>query len=148
MKSLFKPQLKKLGVSPVVAVLLLIAITITIAAFFYVYIVPVISGVKSDISRIVALQYEEIMIDDMYYKNNVLHIYVRNLSPYSVIISDVFIEYNGEIVAVFHDLNVAIQSNDVVEITLLVTLEWGKSYDVKVFTSQGAYAERKLVLLG
>ena len=138
-------ELKK-AVSPILAIILLIVITTTLSAFVYVYVLPWISGVRHTFEEVVSLQYEEIMIDDVYYKNGNLHIYIRNLSPSKVIIDSLYIEYKGAVIFSLTEINKTIESNDVMELIVSVELEYGKSYNVRVITKRGITAERRLVL--
>ncbi len=124
------------------------AITATLSAFIYVYILPWLFGVRYGMEEALSLHYEEIMIDDLYYEDGTLHIYVRNLSPFKVTIDAVYIEYKGEIIYSTTGLGIDVESNDVVEVIVEVTLEYGKSYNVKVSTKRGIIAERRLVLWG
>jgi len=132
------------GISPIIAVLLLLAITSIASALLYFYVLSIIGEFKYSVVEILA-PYESIMIDDVWYSNDELHVYVRNLGTDDVTISTVYIEQDGAIIHVFKGINVIISSNDVIELNLRVSLEDG-SYLVKVATEKGSTAERRLIV--
>jgi len=141
-------RLLNLGVSPIVAVLLLIVITSFLSIILYFYVLPMIYGVSYSVRELVIVERGDIMIDDIWYKNGEIHVYVRNLGSKSVTITSLYIEYNGEIIKSVVGINEKIESYDVIELSYPVNLESGKSYLVIVYTERGSSAERRLVLWG
>lgn len=132
------------GMSPIVAVLLLLAITSVVSVILYLYVLSVIGGLRYSIIEILA-PYEDIMIDDLWYKNEELHVYVRNLSGGVITVSSVYVEDDGATVSAFTDLNIVVSSNDVIELRLRVALKEG-SYLVRVTTIGGSIAEKRLIV--
>jgi len=148
MRFFLKLLRSKKGISPVVVTLLLAVIVITLSAFVYVYVLSWTSEARYELESIISLHSEEIMIDDVYYKDNVLRVYVRNLSPFKVIVDSLYVEHDGSVVFSSLNLNTYIEPDDVVELTFSVSLEESKSYNVKIVTKRGTIAERRLIMWG
>jgi len=114
------------GISPIVAVLLLLVITSVASAILYFYVLSVVGGLRYSIIEI-------------------LHVYVRNLSGGTITVSSVYVERDGVIISAFTDLNVVVSSNDVIELRLRVALKEG-SYLVRITTIGGSTAEKRLIV--
>jgi len=138
--------MKRRGISPVIAVLLLIVIAVAAAILTYVWITGYIGTLQTQ-STGQQLQ-ERIRIEAIDGAGGRrLTIYVRNVGETAVTISAAYLinATNGDVLASNTDLSVGIDPGDVsnsVTITGIRTDVWvdGKTYVVKVVTAKGTEA--------
>jgi len=137
--------LNKKGVSPIIAVLLLIVITVTAALLTYLWVLGYIgsaqrSGQPSQLE-------EKIKIDGVKVSGNTITIYVRNIGSVRVVIQAVYIlnATTGAVIDANTNLNVGLDPGQVsgdtdVQITVSGTYTSGYTYVAKVVTTKGTEA--------
>jgi len=134
--------LNKLGVSPVIAVLLLVVISVIAGTLLYVWL----SGYMGTLQTGVGTEQlkEKIKIEGVGYSGGALTVYVRNIGDTKVSLKAVYLyDASGTVVAADTDEDVALDPGDVgtiPETGLSYTLSSGKTYTVKVVTQRGTEA--------
>ncbi|RLF08115.1 MAG: hypothetical protein DRJ64_01705 [Thermoprotei archaeon] len=132
--------MNKRGVSPVIAVLLLVVIAVAAAVLTYIWILSY-TGTLQQQSGTEQLQ-ERIKIDGVQVSGNTLTIYVRNIGDVKVNITSAYLLRNDNVLKSNTGLNVEIDPGQVDSSIQLtgVTLDDGQTYVVKVVTLKGTEA--------
>ena len=136
--------LNKKGVSPIIAVLLLIVITVTAALLTYLWVLGYIgsaqrSGQPSQLE-------EKIKIDGVKVSDTTVFIYVRNIGSVRVVIQAAYIlnATTGTVIDAKTDLNVGLDPGEVsgtnVYVEVSGTYTSGYTYVAKVVTTKGTEA--------
>lgn len=136
--------LNKKGVSPIIAVLLLIVITVTAALLTYLWVLGYIgsaqrSGQPSQLE-------EKIKIDGVKVSDNRVTIYVRNIGSVRVVIQAAYIlnATTGTVIDAETNLNVGLDPGEVsgtnVYVEVSGTYTSGYTYVAKVVTTKGTEA--------
>jgi len=136
--------LNKKGVSPIIAVLLLIVITVTAALLTYLWVLGYIgsaqrSGQPSQLE-------EKIKIDGVKVSDGTVTIYVRNIGSVRVVIQAAYIlnATTGTVIDAQTDLNVGLDPGEVsgtnVYVEVSGTYTSGYTYVAKVVTTKGTEA--------
>ena len=126
------------AVSPVIATLLLILIAVAAAVLVYVWVTGYASSVTS--AGTPELR-ENIKIEAISYDDGTLKVYVRNIGDTSVTIDYVYVlsaETNEVEATAKVDVDIGV--NEVGEVSASVTLQSGKTYVIKVVTTNGVEA--------
>ena len=137
--------LNKLGVSPVIAVLLLVVISVIAGTLLYVWLTGYMGTLQTGVGT--EQLKEKIKIEGVGYSGGALTVYVRNIGDTKVTLKAVYL-YNasGTVVAADTDENVELDPGEVGTIPqtsdndLSYTLSSGKTYTVKVVTQRGTEA--------
>ena len=130
-------KLGKKGVSPVIAVLLLIVIAVAAAVLTYLWVLGYIGTVQST-GGTEQLQ-KRIKIEGVNTVNNT--VYVRNIGDIKVTIDAVYVLNATGVIASNTSIEQEIDPGNVQEISLpSVTWESGKTYIVKTVTETGTEA--------
>ena len=139
--------MKRRGISPVIAVLLLIVIAVAAAILTYVWITGYIGTLQTQSTGQQLQERIKIEAVDIGAGGGSLTIYVRNVGETAVTISAAYLinATNGDVLASNTDLSVGINPGDVsngVTITDISAGVWvdGKTYVVKVVTAKGTEA--------
>ena len=138
-------DLNKLGVSPVIAVLLLVVIAVIAGTLLYVWLTGYMGTLQTGVGT--EQLKEKIKIEGVGYSGGALTVYVRNIGDTKVSLKAVYL-YNasGTVVAADTDENVELDPGEVGTIPqagdndLSYTLSSGKTYTVKVVTQRGTEA--------
>ena len=136
--------LNKKGVSPIIAVLLLIVITVTAPLLTYLWVLGYIgsaqrSGQPSQLE-------EKIKIDGVKVSDGTVTIYVRNIGSVRVVIQAAYIlnATTGTVIDAKTDLNVGLDPGEVsgtnVYVEVSGTYTSGYTYVAKVVTTKGTEA--------
>ena len=138
--------LNKKGVSPIIAVLLLIVITVTAALLTYLWVLGYIGSAQKSGQPPEQLE-EKIKIDGVKVSGNTITIYVRNIGSVRVVIQAVYIlnATTGAVIDANTNLNVGLDPGQVsgdtdVQITVSGTYTSGYTYVAKVVTKKGTEA--------
>jgi len=126
------------AVSPVIATLLLILIAVAAAVLVYVWV----TGYASSVTTAGTPELREnIKIEAISYDDDTLKVYVRNIGDTSVTIDYVYVlsAETNEVEATAN-VDVDIGVNEVGEVSASVTLQSGKTYVIKVVTTNGVEA--------
>jgi len=135
--------LNKLGVSPVIAVLLLVVISVIAGTLLYVWLTGYMGTLQTGVGT--EQLKEKIKIEGVGYDGvALLTVYVRNIGDTEVTLKAVYVyDASGTVVAADTDEDVALDPGDVgtiPETGLSYTLSSGKTYTVKVVTQRGTEA--------
>ena len=134
--------LNKLGVSPVIAVLLLVVIAVIAGTLLYVWLTGYMGTLQTGVGT--EQLKEKIKIEGVGYSGGALTVYVRNIGDTKVSLKAVYLyDASGTVVAADTDEDVALDPGDVgtiPETGLSYTLSSGKTYTVKVVTQRGTEA--------
>lgn len=134
--------MNKRGVSPVIAVLLLVVIAVAAAVLTYIWILSYTGSLQQQ-SGTEQLQ-ERIKIDGVQVNDSNLKIYVRNIGDVKVKITSAYLLKNDNVLKSNTGLNVEIDPGHVnYSITIDisgVSLNDGETYVVKVVTLKGTEA--------
>jgi len=134
--------LNKLGVSPVIAVLLLVVISVIAGTLLYVWLTGYMGTLQTGVGT--EQLKEKIKIEGVGYSGGALTVYVRNIGDTKVSLKAVYLyDASGTVVAADTDEDVALDPGDVgtiPETGLSYTLSSGKTYTVKVVTQRGTEA--------
>ena len=128
------------GVSPVIAVLLLVVIAVAAAVLTYIWILSYTGSLQQQ-SNTKQLQ-ERLKIDGVQATTNALTVYVRNIGNSKVEISSLYLIHSGSIT---HQTttSVSIDANSVTSISWTLgdnAISSGQTYTVKVVTTSGTEA--------
>ncbi|ABL78612.1 archaellin/type IV pilin N-terminal domain-containing protein [Thermofilum pendens] len=136
--------MKKRGVSPVIATLLLIVIAVAAAVLAYIWITGY-QGTLTQQASTTQLQ-ERIAIEAVSYNGTTLTAYVRNVGDVKVNITTIYV-FNGSGTIINSNNNnyqlatpVVISPGQVSTVTTSVTLTAGNTYTVEVVTKYGTKA--------
>jgi len=142
-------DLNKIGVSPVIAVLLLVVISVIAGTLLYVWLTGYMGTLQTGVGT--EQLKEKIKIEGVKYESSdttgTVTVYVRNIGDTKVTLNAVYL-YNasGTVVAADTDENVELDPGEVGTIPqtngndLSCTLSSGKTYTVKVVTQRGTEA--------
>jgi len=134
--------MNKRGVSPVIAVLLLVVIAVAAAVLTYIWILSYTGSLQQQ-SGTEQLQ-ERIKIDGVQVSDSNLKIYVRNIGDVKVNITSAYLLKNDNVLKSNTSLNVEIDPGHVVDSITIdisgVSLNDGETYVVKVVTLKGTEA--------
>jgi flagellin-like protein len=137
--------MKRAGVSPVIATLLLIVIAVAAAVLAYIWIIGY-QGTLTQQASTAQLQ-ERIKIEAVEYTGTSLKVYVRNIGDVKVNISAVYVyDPSGTVLAksILTPSQYSIDPGKVTDTTtsptVSVTLTSGTTYTVKVVTVKGTEA--------
>ena len=135
-------DLNKIGVSPVIAVLLLVVISVIAGTLLYVWLTGYMGTLQTGVGT--EQLKEKIKIEGVGYSGGALTVYVRNIGDTKVSLKAVYLyDASGTVVAADTDEDVALDPGDVgtiPETGLSYTLSSGKTYTVKVVTQRGTEA--------
>ena len=135
--------LNKLGVSPVIAVLLLVVIAVIAGTLLYVWLTGYMGTLQTEAGT--EQLKEKIKIEAVKYESSdttgTVTVYVRNIGDTKVTLKAVYL-YNasGTVVATDTNENTELDSGNVGTVDITYTLSSGKTYTVKVVTKRGTEA--------
>ena len=135
--------LNKLGVSPVIAVLLLVVIAVIAGTLLYVWLTGYMGTLQTEAGT--EQLKEKIKIEAVTYESSdtthKVTVYVRNIGDIKVSLKAVYL-YNasGTVVATDTNENTELDSGNVGTVDVTYTLSSGKTYTVKVVTKRGTEA--------
>ncbi len=131
------------GVSPVIAVLLLVVIAVAAAVLTYIWILSYTGSLQQQ-GNTQQLQ-ERLKIDGVQASENSLTVYVRNIGDSKVEISSLYLIQSGSIKAQTTYSGKELAANSVTTCSLTIEgddnkLQSGTTYTVKVVTASGTEA--------
>ncbi|MCC5999209.1 MAG: hypothetical protein LM573_09030 [Thermofilum sp.] len=132
--------MKRTGVSPVIATLLLIVIAVAAAVLAYLWIIGY-QGTLTQQASTAQLQ-ERIKIEAVQYSSGTLTVYVRNIGDVAVTVDNLYVyDHTGTVIA-SGDVNISLDPGSVNSGTVSVTggLTSGETYTVKAVTTKGTEA--------
>jgi flagellin-like protein len=133
--------MKRTGVSPVIATLLLIVIAVAAAVLAYIWIIGY-QGTLTQQASTAQLQ-ERIKIEAVQYDSttNTLTVYVRNIGDVNVKIDALYvINKTGTIIGSSTNVGLTLTPGEVNSDTVSATLTSGETYTVKAVTQKGTEA--------
>ena len=136
--------MKRTGVSPVIATLLLIVIAVAAAVLAYIWIIGY-QGTLTQQASTAQLQ-ERIKIEAVQYDstNNKLYVYVRNIGDINVVINALYLyDKTGTAIGQSTGLSITLSPGQVDGtgyISLTGSLSAGQTYTVKAVTQKGTEA--------
>jgi flagellin-like protein len=128
--------LKRMGVSPVIATLLLILIAVAAAVLVYFWV----SGYIGTTTRARSEMEERIKIETVSATTTGVTCYVRNIGDIDATIKGVYIESKGRIVASNTAVDSRVTVGGITAISLGATLTPNEVYTIKVVTRTGLEA--------
>jgi flagellin-like protein len=134
-------NMKRTGVSPVIATLLLIVIAVAAAVLAYIWIIGY-QGTLTQQASTAQLQ-ERIKIEAVQYDSttNTLTVYVRNIGDVNVVIDALYvIDKTGTIIGSRTNVGLTLTPGQVDSDTVSATLTSGETYTVKAVTQKGTEA--------
>ena len=128
------------GISPVIAVLLLVIIAVAAAILTYLWVLGYMGTVQQQ-GTTEALQ-ERIKIDSIETSGDTLSkVYVRNTGDVSVTVNSLYIaDSTGEAACIYSGEDIEIDPGEVKGITVKYDLTPGRTYVVKAVTTSGVEA--------
>ena len=128
------------GISPIIAVLLLVIIAVAAAILTYLWVLGYIGTVQQQ-GGTEALQ-ERIKIEGVSYDGSALTVYIRNIGDVQTTIDAIYVfDSTGTLAAdPVTGLNMTLTPGDVNSGQISVTLQNGMTYVVKVVSTTGAEA--------
>jgi flagellin-like protein len=132
--------MKRAGVSPVIATLLLIVIAVAAAVLAYIWIIGY-QGTLTQQASTAQLQ-ERIKIEAVQYTDGNLTVYVRNIGDVKVNVTALYVyDPSGTILQAKTDANIINLTPGSINFdSISVTLTSGTTYTVKAVTSKGTEA--------
>jgi flagellin-like protein len=132
--------MKRAGVSPVIATLLLIVIAVAAAVLAYIWIIGY-QGTLTQQASTAQLQ-ERIKIEGVEYNStHTLTVYVRNVGDVNVVIDALYvINKTGTIIGSSTGVSLTLTPGQVNSGTVSATLNSGETYTVKAVTTKGTEA--------
>jgi len=131
--------MKRTGVSPVIATLLLIVIAVAAAVLAYIWIIGY-QGTLTQQASTAQLQ-ERIKIEAVQFSNGTLTVYVRNIGDVNVTINALYvIDKTGTIIGSNTSVSLTLGPGQVKTDTVSATLTSGETYTVKAVTQKGTEA--------
>jgi len=133
--------MKRTGVSPVIATLLLIVIAVAAAVLAYIWIIGY-QGTLTQQASTAQLQ-ERIKIEAVQYNSgtHTLTVYVRNIGDVNVVIDALYvIDKTGTIIGSSTGVSLTLTPGQVNSDTVSATLNSGETYTVKAVTTKGTEA--------
>ena len=131
--------MKRTGVSPVIATLLLIVIAVAAAVLAYIWIIGY-QGTLTQQASTAQLQ-ERIKIEAVQYSSGTLTVYVRNIGDVNVDIDALYVlDKTGTIIGNSTGVGLTLTPGQVNSDTVSATLNSGETYTVKAVTTKGTEA--------
>jgi flagellin-like protein len=131
--------MKRTGVSPVIATLLLIVIAVAAAVLAYIWIIGY-QGTLTQQASTAQLQ-ERIKIEAVQYSSGTLTVYVRNIGDVNVNIDALYvIDKTGTIIGSSTTVGLTLTPGQVDSQTVSASLTSGETYTVKAVTQKGTEA--------
>jgi flagellin-like protein len=131
--------MKRTGVSPVIATLLLIVIAVAAAVLAYIWIIGY-QGTLTQQASTAQLQ-ERIKIEAVQYTGTSLKVYVRNIGDVNVVINALYvIDKTGTIIGNNTNVGLTLSPGQVNFGTVSASLNSGETYTVKAVTQKGTEA--------
>jgi flagellin-like protein len=132
--------MKRAGVSPVIATLLLIVIAVAAAVLAYIWIIGY-QGTLTQQASTAQLQ-ERIKIEAVQYSGGSLTVYVRNIGDVKVNVTALYVyDPSGTILQAKTNANIInLTPGSIGSDSISVTLTSGTTYTVKAVTSRGTEA--------
>jgi len=133
--------LNKLGVSPVIAVLLLVVIAVIAGTLLYVWLTGYMGTLQTGVGT--EQLKEKIKIEGVgyYSSNKTVKVYVRNIGDTKVTLKAVYLyDASGTVVAADTDENTELVPGNVGTVSVIYELSSGKTYTAKVVTKRGTEA--------
>jgi flagellin-like protein len=132
--------MKRAGVSPVIATLLLIVIAVAAAVLAYIWIIGY-QGTLTQQASTAQLQ-ERIKIEAVQYSGGLLTVYVRNIGDVKVNVTALYVyDPSGTILQAKTNANIInLTPGSIGSDSISVTLTSGTTYTVKAVTSRGTEA--------
>jgi flagellin-like protein len=132
--------MKRTGVSPVIATLLLIVIAVAAAVLAYIWIIGY-QGTLTQQASTAQLQ-ERIKIEAVQYSGTTLTVYVRNIGDVKVNVTALYVyDPSGTIIQAKTNANIInLAPGSIGTDSISVTLTSGTTYTVKAVTSRGTEA--------
>jgi len=132
--------MKRTGVSPVIATLLLIVIAVAAAVLAYIWIIGY-QGTLTQQASTAQLQ-ERIKIEAVEYSGGSLTVYVRNIGDVAVTVDRLYVYDHTGTVKASDTVSLSLNPGDVKSGTVSVSggLTSGETYTVKAVTTKGTEA--------
>ena len=134
-------DLNKLGVSPVIAVLLLVVIAVIAGTLLYVWLTGYMGTLQTGVGT--EQLKEKIKIEGVGYDsdNKIVTVYVRNIGDTKVTLKAVYLyDASGTVVAADTNEDTGLDPGNVDTVDVTYELSSGKTYTVKVVTQRGTEA--------
>ena len=135
--------LNKLGVSPVIAVLLLVVIAVIAGTLLYVWLTGYMGTLQTGVGT--EQLKEKIKIEGVKYESSdttgTVTVYVRNIGDTKVTLKAVYLyDASGTVVAADTNEDTGLDPGNVDTVDVTYELSSGKTYTVKVVTQRGTEA--------